>query len=73
MGMFEGIVVPRMVYGCKVCALDEDVQLWIDVLKMKCLKTVCDVKWFDQVNCKRVRERYADKNMVKIAGKGWLK
>lgn len=32
MGLFEGIVVPVVLYGCKAWAVDDDLWMWVNML-----------------------------------------
>jgi len=48
MGMFEGIVVPSVLYGCEAWALNAWSRKRIEVLEMKCLRTITGVRWFDK-------------------------
>lgn len=55
MDMFEGILVPTILYGYKAWAIDENVHWRVDVLVMKCLRTICHVRWFELVSSEKVR------------------
>ena len=74
MGMFEGIVVPTILYGCEAWAIDRVVRRRVDVLEMKCLRNICGVRWFDRVSNVRVREMCGNKkSVVERAEEGVLK
>jgi len=64
MGMFEGIVVPSVLYGCEAWALNAWSRKRIKVLEIKCLRTITGVRWFDRVRNTRVRERCAETGVV---------
>ncbi len=55
-GMFEGIVVPTVLYGCESWALNAEERKRIEVMEMRCLRTICGVRWFDRVTNNRVRD-----------------
>lgn len=48
-GMFGRIVVPTVLNGCEAWALNAMSGKRIHVLKMKCLRTVMEVRWFDRL------------------------
>lgn len=46
----------------------------VDVLEMKCLRTICGVKWLDQVSSESVREMCGNKmSVVEKAKEGKMK
>lgn len=55
-GMFEGIVVPTVLYGCESWALNAEERKRIEVMEMRCLRTICGVRWFDRITNNRVRD-----------------
>ena len=57
-GMFEGIVAPAVLYGSECWVLKARERKRVDVLEMKCLRTISGVRWFDRVRNERVREMY---------------
>jgi len=74
MGMFEGIVVPSVLYGCEAWALNAWSRKRIEVLEMKCLRTITGVRWFDRVRNTRVREMCGNRrSLLERADQGVLK
>ena len=55
-GMFQGIVAPAVLYGSECWALNVREKRRVDVLEMRCLRTITGVRWFDRVRNDRVRE-----------------
>lgn len=55
MEMYQGIVTPTVLYGCEVWTLNAKTRKWINVLAMKCPRTIARVKWYDRLKDARVR------------------
>lgn len=46
--MFDGMVVPMMLYGCEVWALFKQVWKRVDVLEMKCFRIIYGTRRMNQ-------------------------
>ena len=74
MGMYESIVVPTVMYGCEAWALNAKERKKLEVLEMKCLRTIAGVRWFDRIRNERVREMCGGKrSLLERAEQGVLK
>lgn len=41
--VFEGTSVLTVIYGCKTCAISENIRKRVNVVKIKCWRTICGV------------------------------
>lgn len=48
MVMFEGIVVPTVLYGCEPRAINAPSRNSTDMIGLKCLRTITRLRWFDK-------------------------
>lgn len=47
--MFEDIVTPAVLYGSEIWVLNTRERRLVDVLEMRCLRTISEVRWFGRV------------------------
>jgi Reverse transcriptase (RNA-dependent DNA polymerase). len=55
--LYEGIVVPTVLYGAETWGLREDERRRLDVLEMKCLRSMCGVTRLDRIRNEEIRRR----------------
>ena len=73
-GMYESIVVPTVLYGCETWCLNARERKKVDVMEMKCLRSICGVRLVDRVRNERVRERCGIKvRLLERANRGVLR
>jgi hypothetical protein len=55
--MYEGIVVPTLLYGSEVWAASADDRRRMGVIEMKCMRAMCGVSIRDRIRNEEVRRR----------------
>ena len=55
--VYEGVVVPTVLYGAETWSVDMDIRHKINVFEMKCLRGMVGVTRLDRMRNERVRER----------------
>ena len=74
MGMYKSIVVPTVLYGCEAWNLNKSERKRVDVMEMKCLRSVCGVKRIDRVRNDDVRARCGNEvSLLERADRGVLR
>ena len=74
MGMYEGVVVPSMLYACETWGLSEQERKRVEVADMRCLRAMCGLRLMDRVRNTEIRERCGDrKSVLERADEGVLK
>lgn len=76
MGMFEGIAILTVLYGCDPRALNKHThtQMKVDLLEVKYLKMICGVRWYDHIKIDTVRESCVKMHsLIERANQGVLK
>ena len=64
LGMFEGIMVPTVMYGSECWALNAREKKKVDVIEMKCLRAISGVRWFDRRTNESVRESFGERRRL---------
>lgn len=69
--VFESIVAPTMLYRCETLILNTRERPMINLMKINCLRSICDAKRKDRVKNALVRRRFKNKlSMFERADKG---
>ena len=55
--LYEGVIVPTALYGAEACGMRSDERRKVNVLKMKCLRSLVGVSRMDRVRNEEVRRR----------------
>ena len=55
--MYEGIVVPTLLYGSEVWAASAEDRRRMGVMEMKCMRAMCGVSIWDRIRNEEVRRR----------------
>lgn len=63
-GMFDYIVVPVVLYGCEAWAVYNKFWKSMAVLEIKCLRTMCHVRWIDHIRNDMIRESCSSKKNI---------
>ena len=61
LGMYEGIMVPTVMYGSECWTLNARERKQVDVIEMKCLRAIKGVRWFDRRTNESVRESFGER------------
>ena len=73
-GMFESIVAPTVLYGCETWMLNARERQRVNVMEMKCLRSICNVRRIDRVRNEIVRRRCGNKlSLLERADRGILR
>ena len=56
-GLYESIIVPTALYGAETWGLRADDKRRLDVLEMKCLRSMCGVTIWDRITNEEIRRR----------------
>ena len=56
-GMYEGIIKPSLLYGCKVWSLKLHERKRIEAVEMNCLRNICGIRRIDRVSNAEIRRR----------------
>ena len=55
--LYEGVIVPTALYGTEACGMRSDERRKVNVLEMKCLRSLVGVSRMDRVRNEDVRMR----------------
>ena len=73
-GIYECVVVPKVMYGSEVWMLNSDDRHRLEVFEMKGLRNMCGVTLRDKVRNVRIREWYGwDRGIISRYEQGILK
>ena len=56
-GMYEGIIEPTLLYGCKTWVMKKRDRKRIEAVEMNCLRNICGVRRIDRVSNAEIRRR----------------